>query len=88
LLRGDPLRPGEALVIEPARQLHTFGMRYALDVFFCDRGWRVLYVRRGVRPGRVTRWVRRARFAVEMRGGALGDLQPGDQLSIVELSDR
>lgn len=75
-------------MIEPARQVHTFGMRYALDVCFCDRGWRVVHVRRSIPRGRVTRWVRRARFAVEMRAGALGDMRPGDQLSIVELSDR
>ena len=81
LLGRPPLAPGDALVIEPARQVHTFGMRYPIDVCFCDARWRVLHVVRALRPGRVTRWVRRARYAVEAPSGAFAGLEPGDQLS-------
>lgn len=87
LLGRKPLDPGSALVIVPARQVHTFGMRYALDVCFCDRSWRVLHVVRGMRPRRVTRWVPRARIAVETVSGGLTRAAPGDQLSLEE-SDR
>jgi uncharacterized membrane protein (UPF0127 family) len=88
LLGRRPLEAGEALVIERARQVHTFGMRYPIDVCFCDRGWRVLHVAREVRPFRLTRWVRGARFAIEMRGGAMPPLSPGDQLSLEDLNER
>ncbi|HEX2295825.1 MAG TPA: DUF192 domain-containing protein [Actinomycetota bacterium] len=88
LLRGPPLGAGEALVLEPARQVHTFGMRHPVDVCFCDRAWRVLHVVTPLRPRRVTRWVFRARFAIEMRPGGLAGLQEGDQLSVEELNDR
>ncbi|MDQ3983400.1 MAG: DUF192 domain-containing protein [Actinomycetota bacterium] len=88
LLRGAPLDATEALVIEAARQVHTFGMRYPIDVCFCDRDWHVLHVVRAMAPRRVTKWVWRARFAVETRAGALGAARPGDQLSLVECSDR
>lgn len=84
LLGAAELRPGEALVIEPARQVHTFGMRYAIDVCFCDRAWRVLHVVTAMRPRRVTRWVRGARYAIEAPAGALRDVEPGDQLSSSE----
>jgi uncharacterized membrane protein (UPF0127 family) len=88
LLAGAPLGPGEALVIDGARQVHTFGMRYEMDVCFCDRDWRVLHVVVSLRPRRVTRWVVRARYAVEMRAGALRGVRPGDQLSLAGRSDR
>ena len=88
LLDAPPLGPGEALVIERARQVHTFGMRYPIDVCFCDRSWRVLHVVAAMRPRRVTRWVARARFAVEARAGELGDVGVGDQLSPVDRSER
>lgn len=74
-------------MIEPARQIHTFGMRYAIDVCFCDRAGRVLHVVRGMRPRRVTKLVLRARLAVEMKAGSLRPLRPGDQLSLVDRSD-
>lgn len=83
-LLGAPLGPGEALVIEPARQVHTFGMRYAIDVCFCDRAWRVLHVVGPMRPRRITRWVFRARYAVEVAAGALDGVAAGDQLSLRE----
>ncbi|MFN2588065.1 MAG: DUF192 domain-containing protein [Actinomycetota bacterium] len=88
LLGREPLRPAEALVIEPARQLHTFGMRYAIDVCLCDRDWRVLHVVPSMRPRRLTRWVPRSRFGVEMPAGSMPPLRPGDQLSLEEVSER
>ena len=84
LLGTRRLDSGEALVIEPARQVHTFGMRYEIDVCFCDSTWRVLHVVTRLRPRRVTRWVLRARFAVEAPAGALAGIEPGDQLSLSE----
>ena len=84
LLGRSALAPGHALVLEPARQVHTFGMRYAIDVCFCDRGWRVLHVVPGMKPHRVTCWVRGGRFAIETGAGGLSGLSAGDQLSFSE----
>jgi uncharacterized membrane protein (UPF0127 family) len=87
LLGRDEPGPREALVIHRARQVHTFGMRYPIDVCFCDRAWRVLHVVSPMRPNRLSRWVPRAAVAVEMRAGAMSLLGPGAQLSVEELSD-
>ena len=88
LLRRGPLGRSEALVLEPARQVHTFGLTYPIDVCFCDRAWRVVHVVSSMPPRRVTRWVRRARYAVEVRAGELNGVRPGDQLSLEELNER
>ena len=74
-------------MIEPAQSIHTAGMRYAIDVCFCDRAWVVLHVVRDMRPLRLTRWVRRSRRVVEMSAGSMPPLRPGDQLSLEELND-
>jgi uncharacterized protein len=58
-----------ALVLRPCRQVHTFGMRFAIDVAFCARDGRVLRVT-SMRPGRVSRIVWRARFVVEAAAGS------------------
>lgn len=63
---------GEALVISgSAHQVHTFGVRFPIDVAFCDADWRIAHVVRCMRPRRVTRWVPRARYVIEMRCGSL-----------------
>jgi uncharacterized membrane protein (UPF0127 family) len=83
LLAHPPLEPGRALLLEPAAQVHTFGMRYAIDVVFCDGDWVVLRVERFLRPGRLTRWVRGARRVLELRAGSLPDsVQRGARLVV------
>ena len=73
----------EVLILPRARQVHTFGMRYPLDVIFCDRDWQVLHVVRGMKPARVTKWVPRARYVVELSSSARRvHVAPGDALRL------
>jgi uncharacterized protein len=81
--RGD-LHPGEGLILERAAQVHTFGMRYPIDVVFCDEDWRVRHVVRTMRPCRMSRWVRGATRVVETRGGELdSSVVPGRRLRLL-----
>ena len=84
LIGRSPLRLGEALVIVGGGgQIHTFGLSYALDVLFLDRSWEIIRVLRELRPRRITRWVRRTRYVVEMRAGALPpSITRGTRLSL------
>src|SRR4051794_12617892 len=50
-LRRTP--PGHALLIPRCSCVHTFGMRFALDLVWLDSAGRVLAVDRGVPPNRV-----------------------------------
>lgn len=67
-LRGRDHLDG-VLVLRPCRQVHTFGMEFPIDVIFCDRYGFVLHVSR-LRPGRVSRYVLRAYFAIEAAAGS------------------
>lgn len=70
-------------MFEPAAQVHTIGMRYPIDVVLCDRDLVVLRIVRGLRPLRVTKWVRGARVVVELPAGSLPDwISEGDRLSL------
>jgi len=44
---------GVPLALAPCKSVHTFGMRFPLDVAFVGMGGAVLYAERGVGPGRV-----------------------------------
>ncbi len=56
LLGRDALGPDAALLIERCGAVHTVGMRFALDLVFLDRAWRVTRVVRDVPPGRLMVW--------------------------------
>jgi len=83
LLKRDFLEEGSALVIAPTNAIHTFFMRFAIDVAFVARDGRVLKVRRAMRPWRMSAaW---GGFAVvELAAGALdrAGVQPGDLLRV------
>jgi uncharacterized protein len=71
LMRAPGLDERECLIIEPARQIHTFGMRFPIDAIFCSRDWTVVHVVRGIKPRRVTRWVLGARRVIELRADSV-----------------
>ncbi len=62
------LRPGEGLRLDGCRSVHTFGMRFALDLVWLDARGRVLRVDRDVGPARM-RTCRRARSVIEVAAG-------------------
>jgi uncharacterized membrane protein (UPF0127 family) len=53
LLRRE--RAGAGLLLPRCRSVHTFGMRFRLDVIFLDAEGRVVDLRRSVPPCRVIR---------------------------------
>jgi hypothetical protein len=77
------------LVLRPCRQVHTIGMRFALDVAWCAADGRVLRVAT-MPPHRVSRPMVRARFVIEARSGATARwrLAAGDVVEIVDGAQR
>jgi uncharacterized membrane protein (UPF0127 family) len=68
LARMDALEPHAALHIPRCRSVHTFGMRFAIDLVWLDRDGAVVRVDRRVRPRRM-RACRRAGSVVEVVAG-------------------
>ncbi len=67
----DRERAGAGLLIPSCRSVHTFGMRFALDVAFLDVTGAVISRRLAVRPGRLVADPRAAAvLEVPSRGAA------------------
>ncbi|MGI9019117.1 MAG: DUF192 domain-containing protein [Solirubrobacterales bacterium] len=79
------LEPGQGLLLRPCGSVHTFFMRFAIDVVFLDAGWRILGVRERLGPWR-TAAARGAREVLELPAGEAGrlGLERGDWLAIDE----
>jgi uncharacterized membrane protein (UPF0127 family) len=58
LLGRDAMAAGEALIIAPTNAIHTFFMRFAIDVAFVGRDGRILKLRPAMRPWRMSASVR------------------------------
>ncbi|MCC7078839.1 MAG: DUF192 domain-containing protein [Acidimicrobiia bacterium] len=71
LLGRDAMRRDEALWLSPCKSVHTFGMRFPIDVAFLDAGGTILHLVPGMRPRRFSRIVWGARGALEMHAGTL-----------------
>jgi uncharacterized protein len=65
---------GPGLLIPRCSSVHTFGMRFALDLFFLDRDGRVIAIRRSVPPRRVV-WCRGASAVLEIPAGEGGEFR-------------
>jgi hypothetical protein len=74
-----------ALWLAPARSVHTMGMRFAIDVAFCDGDGVVLRVVT-LHRYRMSRFVLKARAVVEAEAGTFSrwNLRPGDKLEVKE----
>jgi hypothetical protein len=71
LLGRSSLAGGEGLLIERCRAIHTFFMRFAVDVVFLSRDLRVVRAIPGLRPWRATRFHPRAALVAELPAGTV-----------------
>ena len=79
LLGRDCLHEGAALILAPCSSIHTFFMRFAIDVLFAARDGRLVKAHHAVRPWRVALGLG-AFAAIELPAGtaALAGVRPGD----------
>ena len=83
LLKHTRLDPGSGLWIVPCESVHTFFMKFPIDLVYLDRQRRVRKVRRAVPPWRLSACLT-AHSILELPAGTAekSGTQPGDQLSV------
>jgi hypothetical protein len=84
LLGRTALAAGEGLWIVPCEAIHTFGMKFPIDLVFLDRNKIVKKVRHNVVPGRLSMCLS-AHSVLELASGAirLTGTTTGDRLEFV-----
>jgi uncharacterized membrane protein (UPF0127 family) len=85
LLKHERLTEGEGLWIVPCEAVHTFFMKFALDLIYIDRKRRVKSVVRNVRPWRFSMCLP-AHSVLELPVGTIDrtETQIGDQLELTK----
>ena len=81
LLGRDTFSPGAGLYLVPCPWVHTFGMRFPIDLAFLAPDGRVLSIRENLSPNRLSRLVVKAEgvlelpsFTISSTGTKVGDV--------------
>jgi hypothetical protein len=87
LLKHQCLEPGAGLWIAPCESVHTFFMKFPIDLVYLDRNKRVCKVRHAVAPWRLSACLR-AHSILELPAGAAAQsgTEPGDQLGFEQIA--
>ncbi|HTQ53722.1 MAG TPA: DUF192 domain-containing protein [Bryobacteraceae bacterium] len=85
LLKHTGLEPGQGLWIVPCESVHSFFMKFAIDLVYLDRQKKVKRVRHRMVPWRMSACLT-AHSILELPAGVVAatGTQKGDQLEIVE----
>ena len=83
LLKHERLDPGQGLWIVPCESVHSFFMKFAIDLVYLDRNSRVRKIRHRMVPWRVSACLS-AHSIIELPAGAVAasGTQAGDQLEM------
>jgi len=88
LLKHSRLEPGEGLWIAPSEAVHTFGMKFPIDVLFLDKKRKVLKIRSDMVRSRMAICLR-AHSVLELPSGTAAAMNTvvGDQLELEKYED-
>jgi uncharacterized membrane protein (UPF0127 family) len=85
LLGRRSLAEDEGLLLTPCTSIHTFFMRFPIDILYLDREHTVVKAVKDLRPFRVSACLRGAHSILELPVGAIeaSGTQVGDSLTLV-----
>lgn len=89
LLGRHGLPPGHAMHIVPCPAIHTFMMKFTLDLIFLARDMTVTRIVRNVQPGRMVGGGQSTHSVIEFETGwfAWNTVAVGDKLTLAPLTD-
>jgi uncharacterized membrane protein (UPF0127 family) len=84
LMFSEAMPDCDGFLIAPGNSIHTFFMRYPLDLVFLDKNFKVIKVIYSLGPWRMTRMYFRSRQVLEMKAGTLKkNLTAGEVLEAI-----
>jgi len=86
LLGRSSLNSAEGIYLAPCEWVHTFRMRFPIDVAFISAGGLILAVHHSLKPNRLSKFVLRAEGALELSAGTLrlSDTNAGDFIQLLD----
>lgn len=90
LLGKSKLPDGQGMIITPCKSIHTFFMKFPIDVVFIDKNYRVVEIIKDMAPGHTSSYVKNAWAVIEMPVDKSNEskIGVGDQLQVSETTAR
>ena len=85
LLGTHELKSDEALLIPDCKQVHTYFMKYTIDVVFLDSEFKVLK-KQTLKPWKISPWILNAKAVLELPEGFADQksIEVGDSLEVLQ----
>jgi uncharacterized membrane protein (UPF0127 family) len=82
LLARKNFAPAEALIITPCNSIHTFFMKFPIDILFVDADNKIMALGVDIKPWRVSPVYWQAKFVVELPAGTIlaSGTRQGDEI--------
>lgn len=89
LLGRKEFLSGQGLILKPCNSVHTFFMRFPIDLLFVDNNYRIIKALPEFLPNRISRIFWRSRLVIELPRGILKltKTQDTDQLQLDKTTD-
>lgn len=77
-------KQGEALILKPCNSIHTFFMRFPIDVLFVDKKFKIIGFKICFKPWRLSPFYWQANFVIELPRGVIFESKTscGDEISL------
>lgn len=72
------------LMIIPCNSIHTFFMKFNIDVIFIDLNSKVVDVYIDLAPWKISKIYKDAKFVIEGKSGTFAKLKKGDQIIVIK----
>jgi len=69
LLRDKALDSQQGLLLSGCKQVHTFGMKFPIDVIFLSKEGQILHIENDLLKGKVSKNVKKAFYSLELKSG-------------------
>lgn len=84
LMGKSKLNSDEGLIIRPCNSIHTFFMKFNIDVVFIDSDFKIVDIYIDLAPWKISKIYKNAKFVIEGKAGSLAKLKKGNQIKIVK----
>lgn len=86
LLGRSHLSVSEALILKPCNAIHTFWMKFSIDVIFLDSEQKICHLIENMKKNRISKLSFHTKCVIELPAGQIKDfnLKVGDQLEIIK----
>jgi len=82
LMFREKLNKGEGLLIIPCNSIHTFFMKFPIDVLFVNKEDKIVASIEKMKPSRISKIYGKAKYVVELPAGTIEkcDISVGDRI--------